>query len=59
MNNLTLSKPVKFETVERWIVYIIDQDGLATGDAGKGGSPKEATENAQAKIEDILRKEKL
>lgn len=52
MSNLTLTKPVKYEDVERWIVYIVGKDGLLTGEAGSGNSPKEATENAKAKIED-------
>lgn len=62
MNNLTLSKPVKFENVdgsETWFVYIIGEDGLTTGEAGTGNSFEEATKNAQAKIDDISRKEKL
>ena len=56
MSNLTLTKPVKYEDAERWIVYIVGKDGLLTGEAGMGNSPKEATENAQAHFDAMTEK---
>ncbi|KKL56816.1 hypothetical protein LCGC14_1301620 [marine sediment metagenome] len=50
MSELTLSKPTKFENVERYTVYIV-KSGLLTGVAGEGNTPQEATRNAQGKIE--------
>lgn len=59
MNDLTLREPVKFDNVdgsETWFVYIVGEDGLLTGEVGTGNSVKEATENAQAKIDDMTEK---
>lgn len=50
MNTFTLTEPVKYKGVEKWIVYIFE-NGLLTGEAGMGNSPEDATKNAQAKIE--------
>jgi hypothetical protein len=50
MSKLSLTKPQKLEDCEEWIVYIV-KEGLFTGIAGRGNSPKEATRAAQAKIE--------
>ncbi len=61
MENLTLSKPVKFDNVDDsetwlWFVYIVGPDGNVTSQAGTGNSLEEATENAQAKIEAMTEK---
>lgn len=51
MRTLTLTKPVKFENIELWIVYIIGKDGSLTGQQETANTPEEATKKAQAKIE--------
>ncbi|MHC4195909.1 MAG: hypothetical protein ACYSQZ_08205 [Planctomycetota bacterium] len=51
MSKLSISKPKKFEDAEKWIVYIIGEDGLLTGVAGMGNTPQEAQRNALKKIE--------
>lgn len=53
-NKFSLTYPAKFEVVERWIVYIIDEDGLATGEEEYGNSPEEAIQNAQSKIDIMM-----
>ena len=49
--NLTLTEPIKFKNIERWIVYIIGENGLLTGQAEMGNTPEEATKKAQSIID--------
>jgi predicted RNase H-like HicB family nuclease len=51
--NLTLTEPVKYEDIEKWIVCIVGENNLLTGQAETGNTPEEATRKAQSVIDAI------
>jgi hypothetical protein len=51
MSKLSVSKPEKFEDVDKWIVYILDENNCYTGVHGMGNTPQEA-QRGEGEIKD-------